>query len=84
MQTPEANPHAVFMPAPIGEIGLQHGAGRRNQNLARHGIVDKPVLDIDHGPDDQSFAVGQSKFRPICRRGIGQSLLGTHQAAFLE
>ena len=59
LQPPEADPHAVFVPRPVGQVGDHRGALRRAQHLARHGAVDVPALDVHHQEDGDALAVRQ-------------------------
>ena len=41
-----ADPHAVFVPAPMRHVRHQRHAGRRRQHLPRHRLADVPDLEL--------------------------------------
>ena len=51
--------HAVFGPGVVRNIRYLLGAVGCCDDLARHGVLEAPVLDIDHQMDDQWLAVGR-------------------------
>src|ERR1700733_9095051 len=66
-KTPDADPHAVFVPAPVRYIGKQRQSGGRRKHLPRHRLADVPDLKINDAPEHQSLVVGQLE-----RRGGGE------------
>ena len=58
-QPPEPHPHPVVVPRPVGHVGHDgHALGRR-QVLARHRLLDVPLLDVDDGPHRDAGALGE-------------------------
>ena len=74
VKTPEPDPHAVFVPGPVGQVRQQRLTHGRRQNLARHGIFDAPFLNVDDGPDGHTGAVGKCERRPVDDGGIWNSV----------
>ena len=62
---PEADAVAVFVPAPVRNVGRRRAAGRRCQHGARHHVLRVPVLDIDDHPDRHARAAGKLQRRPL-------------------
>ena len=58
-QPPEADPVAVFVPAPVRDVGHRRTAGRRGKYRARHGLRRVPFLDIGDGPHRHARALRQ-------------------------
>src|SRR5439155_1102905 len=50
-KTPKPDPHPIFMPGPVRQIGQDRLAVGRRQHGARHRPLDRPFLDVDDGPD---------------------------------
>ncbi len=73
-ETPEAHPHAVFVPRPVGHVGQQRIAHRRRQHGAWHGAQRTPVLDIDDGPHRHAGAAGKSQLRPLVDGQVGRAV----------
>src|SRR5262245_32783995 len=60
LEPPEANPLAILMPGPVGDVRDAHsGPAGWGDNRARHWLADHPVLDIHAGPDNQPGTVRQ-------------------------
>ncbi len=78
-EPPGPHPHAVFVPAPVGNVGQQHLPGRRRQDLARHRPRDVPHLVIDDGPDHEPRAVRQTQRRPVHDGGEIATLARQHR-----
>ena len=68
---PEADAVAVFVPAPVRDVGRRRAAGRRRQHRARHGVLGVPFLDIDDHPDRHARAA-----RQLQRRTLGDGRIG--------
>ncbi len=68
-EAPHADPHAVFMPAPVRHVGQMRHPGRGREHLARHRFADIPDFEIDDGPEHDARAVRQFQRRTIddCR-----------------
>ena len=58
-QPPEADAVAVFVPAPVRNVGHRRAAGRRREHRARHGLRRVPFLDIGDGPHHHARLVRQ-------------------------
>src|ERR1700730_5465052 len=58
-EAPEADPHPVFVPAPVRHIGNLRLPGRRCQDLARHRLANIPNFEIDDGPENNAGAAGK-------------------------
>ena len=61
---PEADPHAVFMPAPVRMVGQQRLQLRRHDHHARHRARNVPILQRQHRPDHHPHAVRECQLRP--------------------
>jgi hypothetical protein len=55
-QPGHAAAQAVFSPAEIGDVRRLLVAMRRGQELARHRLVEGPMLDVDHHVDNERCA----------------------------
>src|SRR5690606_22748695 len=64
-KAPEANPHAILMPGPVGNVRQKRLSHRRRQNSARHRCRLRPVFDIDDGPDGDALSIRQFELRPL-------------------
>src|SRR5262249_10671803 len=73
-EPPDADPHAVLVPAPIGYIRQQRDACRRGDYLPRHGAGNIPDLQIDNTPNDDAPIVRQLQRRPVHDRRIRGTL----------
>jgi hypothetical protein len=69
-ESPHADPHAVFVPAPVRHVRQQRRAGRGRQYLARHRPADVPDLEIDDRPQDEARTPRQPQRRPIHDGGV--------------
>ena len=63
VEAPAADPHAVFVPAPVRHVGQQHLPGRRRDDLPRHRAADVPDLVVDDGPEHDARVVRQLQRR---------------------
>ena len=72
-QPGHAAAHAVFSPAIVGDIGYLFDPMRRGEDLARHGVIEQPVLHINHQMHHQRFSIGWHQRRPVARHLIGNS-----------
>ena len=75
---PEADAVAVFVPAPVRNVGRRRAAGRRRQHRARHHVLRVPVLDIDDHPDRHARAAGELQRRPLGNGRIGDAIGRQH------
>jgi len=62
---PHADPHAVFMPAPVRHVRQQRNAGRCRKYLPRHRLGDVPHFQIDDGPDHDAGIARQLEGRTV-------------------
>ncbi len=62
-QPPEADPHPVVVPGPVGDVRHHGHALRRGQVLAGHRLLDVPLLDVDDGPHRDAGALGEGPLR---------------------
>src|SRR5262249_45834983 len=74
VEAPEADAHAVLVPAPVRHIGQQRNAGRRRQHLPRHGLADIPDLEVDDRPDDDAVGARKLQLRAVDDRRVGNAL----------
>ena len=58
-QPPEAHAHPVVVPGPVGHVGHDGHPLGRGQVLARHRLLDVPLLDVDDGPHRDAGPLGQ-------------------------
>src|SRR5262249_30427954 len=58
-ESPHADAHSVFVPAPVGHVGKMCDAAWRRQHLPRHRLADAPDLKIDDGPEYQARPAGK-------------------------
>ena len=77
-QPPEADAVAVFVPAPVGNVGHRRAAGRRGQDRARHGLRRVPFLDIGDGPHHHARALRQLQRLALDDRRIGDAIVRQH------
>jgi hypothetical protein len=78
-QAPEADPHAVLVPGPVGQVGQQRLTHRGRQHGTGHRPLDVPFLHIDDRPHREAGAIGQGQLRPIDNRRIGYALAQLHR-----
>ena len=64
-EAPHADPHAVFMPAPVRHVGEMRHSGRRRQHLARHRFADVPDFKIDDAPEYKTRFIRKLERGPI-------------------
>ncbi len=64
-EPPCADPHAVFVPAPVRHVRQERHAGRRRQHLARHRPADVPHLIVNDGPDHEPRTARQLERRTV-------------------
>ena len=62
-QPPDPDPHPVVVPGPVGHVGQDGHALGRGEVLARHRLLDVPLLDVDDGPHRDAGALGQGPLR---------------------
>src|SRR5262245_25135617 len=77
-EAPHADPHAVFVPAPIRYIGYQRLAGRRREHLACHRLADVPDFQIDDGPEDKPRIALELEWGPVDNGGVVAPLARQH------
>ncbi len=77
-EAPHADPHAVFVPAPVRHVRQHRHAGRSGQHLARHRLADVPHFEIDDGPEHDARAARQLERRPVDDRRIVGALARDH------
>ena len=77
-EPPEAHAHAVLVPGPVRDVGLQGDARRRGQHLARHRAANIPHLEVDDGPDDHLRVARQLQHGTVDDGGVGGALAGGH------
>ena len=75
MNPPEPDPHAVFMPRPVGQVRQQRLAHGRRQDRTRLGLGAVPVLDVDDGPHRHAGAIGKLKFGSVDDGRKGHTVL---------
>lgn len=56
---PEARPHAVFVPGPVRNVGLQRASHRGRKHGSGHGAGRLPRLDVRQVPEYEGRAAGQ-------------------------
>ena len=78
LETPEAHAHAVLVPGPVRDVGLQRDARGRGQHLARHRAADVPHLQVDDGPDDHFRVARQLQHGTVDDGGVGGALARGH------
>jgi hypothetical protein len=78
-QPPEADPHAVLVPGPVGQVRQQRLTHRGWQHCTGHRPLDGPLLDVDDRPHREAGAIGQGQLRPIDDRRIGYALTRLHR-----
>ena len=66
METPEADPHTVFLPRPIRDIRNMNLTTGRRQNGPRHRLLNIPVFDIHDHPDRDPLTVRQLQRFAVC------------------
>ena len=71
---PEADPHSIFVPGPVGQIGLQGLAHWRTEDCARHRPFDGPVFDIDDDPDDHPPIIGDHESGAVDDGAVGDAV----------
>jgi hypothetical protein len=67
-QARHAGAIAVFRPAEVRQVRDMRAAVRRNDDRARRGLVERPVLDVDDEMDDQRLAVRRPVLRLLARQ----------------
>src|SRR5262249_54315954 len=82
-EPPDADPHAVFVPAPVRHVRKQRLSGRRRQDLPRHRLADVPDFEIDDAPEDETLVVRQLERRAIDDRRKCSALARQHRATRL-
>ena len=75
---PEADSVAVFVPAPVRNVGHRRAAGRRRQHGARHGLGRVPVFDIGDRPHRHARALRQLERLARRDRGIIETIIRQH------
>ncbi len=78
LHAPEADPHAVFVPAPVRMVGEERLQLRRHDHHARHRARNVPVLQRQHRPDHHADAVRQFQRRTGFDRRKGETLARLH------
>ena len=66
LKAPEADPHAVLVPRPVGYVGQQRRALWRADHRASHRPRDVPFLERQDRPEDETRAVRQRQRRALC------------------
>ncbi len=59
-----ARAQAVLGPAEIGNVGHRFEPVRRRQELARHGLIERPRFDIDDDVNDERLSLGRIELWP--------------------
>ena len=77
-QPPEADPHAVFVPAPVRVVGLLRLALRRRDHHPRHRPRHVPFLQRQHRPDHHAHAVGELQRRPALDGRVFETFTRVH------
>src|SRR5579862_489043 len=67
-EAPHADPHAVFVPAPVRHVGNEGLSRRRSENLPRHWLADVPYFEIDDAPEYEPAVIRQLE-RPTVHDG---------------
>ena len=78
LQSPEADPHAVLVPAPVRMIRQHRLALRRRDHHPRHRPRDVPLLERHQRPQDQAQAVRQFQRRAAFDGGEGEAFVRLH------
>jgi hypothetical protein len=77
-EPPEADPHAVFVPAPVRMIGLLRLALGRRDDHAGHRTRDVPVLERKHRPHHQPDTVRKLQGAALLDAGKWQAVERQH------
>jgi hypothetical protein len=70
-ETRHAGAQAVFRPAPVREVRHRGLSVRRRQYPARHGLVERPYLDVHHDMHDEALAAGTFERNPLVGELVG-------------
>src|SRR6476661_2142441 len=83
-EAPEADAVAVFMPAPVGDVGHWCAAGRRRNHRARHGLRWVPFLDIGNRPYHHARPLRELQRLALYDGGIVETVVRQHADAGLR
>src|SRR5437016_304254 len=84
LEPPEADPLAILMPRPVGDVRDAHsGSAGWGDNRTRHWLADHPVLDIHAGPDDQLGTVRQKQGLALGNGHVVDAISGPAQLHML-
>ena len=78
LEPPEADPHAVFVPAPVRMIGQHRLALRRRDHHPRHRPRNVPLLERQQRPQNKPQAVWQFQRRASVDGGEGETFVRLH------
>src|SRR5207247_334703 len=63
------------VPCPVRDVGDRRDALRRREVLARHGLLDVPLLDVDDRPHGDARALRQAPGLAIDDRGVVEAFV---------
>src|SRR5262245_14942314 len=78
LEPPEPHAHAVFVPAPVRQIGKLRHPLRRREHHPRHRTRQIPFFERDQWPHDQADSLRKPQRRPAIDWRIVQTFAGMH------